>query len=247
MTVQTEAELEALRRVGHIVRLALEAMRRGVRPGVTTAELDAIGAAMLHAHGAQSAPMLVYGFPGENCISVNQEAVHGIPSSRALQPGDLVKLDVTAELDGYMADAAISVPLDPSTRTVRSLAACAEAAFWKALPGARAGRKINEIGRAIEGEVRKRGFNVLPELFSHGVGRSIHEDPSFPQYYDPRFPGRFAEGQVVTIEPIISAGIPRSKQEDDGWTISTADGSLSAHYEHTVVITRGRPILLTAA
>lgn len=247
MTVETERDLAALRRVGRVVRLALEAMRREARPGITTLELDAIGAAVLRAHGARSAPKLVYGFPGETCISLNHEAVHGIPDARALRTGDLLKLDVTAELEGYMADAALSLPIEPVRRGAHALVAAAEAALTRALQSARAGRPLNEIGRAIEGEVRRRGFQVLPELRSHGVGRTIHEEPSIPQYWAPGLRGRFQEGQVVTIEPIISAGTDRTCQEADGWTISTADGSLSAHVEHTLVVTRGRPIILTAA
>jgi methionyl aminopeptidase len=247
MTVQTQHELEALRRVGRVVRMALDEMRLQVRPGITTGELDEIGERVFREYGAQSAPRLVYGFPGVNCISLNDEAVHGVPGDRRLEAGDLVKLDVTAELDGFMADAAVTVVLEPATRTARNLAQAAEAAFWKALPNARTGRPINEIGRAIEGEVRKRGFKVLPELHSHGVGRSIHEEPSVPQYYDRGLRDPLTDGLVITIEPIISAGSDRTAHAPDGWAICTTDGSLSAHYEHTVVVTRSRPIVLTAA
>jgi methionyl aminopeptidase len=247
MTVNNEDDLAALRRVGRVVALALQAMKEAVRPGVTTAELDAVGAAVLRRHGARSAPQLVYGFPGVNCIGLNDEAVHGVPSDRAIQRGDLVKLDVTAELDGYITDAAITVPVFPVSNEAKKIGAAAEAAFWKAVRVARAGQPINGIGKAIEGEARHRGFRVLVELHSHGVGRTIHEPPSFPQYDDPKYLGNLTEGLVITIEPILSAGSNRTVQGRDGWTLSTADGSISAHYEHTVVVTRGKPIILTAA
>ena len=190
---------------------------------------------------------MVYGFPGVTCIGLNDEAVHGVPSDRAVQRGDLVKLDVTAELDGYIADAAITVPVFPVSHEAKKICAAAESAFWKAVRVARAGQPINGIGKAIESEVRYRGFWVLVELHSHGVGRTIHEPPSFPQYYDPTYPGNLTEGLVITIEPIISAGSNRTMKGRDGWTLSTADGSISAHYEHTVVVTSGKPIILTAA
>jgi methionyl aminopeptidase len=247
MTIETEEDLAGLTRSGKVVALALEAMKEGVEPGMTTAELDAIGARVLAQHGARSAPKLIYGFPGVNCLSVNSEAVHGIPGNRVLEPSDLVKIDVTAELDGYIADAAVTVALPEASGQARRLAASARTALGEAIEAARGGRPINAIGRAIERRVRKDGFNVLPELFSHGVGRAIHEPPSYPQYFDPRFRQPLREGLVITIEPIITAGKSKSANTGDGWTIATADGALSAHHEHTVVITRGRPIVVTAA
>jgi methionyl aminopeptidase len=247
MTVETEEDLARLARAGKVVALALRAMKERVEPGMTTAELDAIGEGVLAQHGARSAPKLMYGFPGVNCLSVNEEAVHGIPGGRVLQAGDLVKIDVTAELDGYIADAAVTVALPEAPRQARRLSESARAALGEAIETARVGRPINVIGRAIERRVRRDGFNVLPELFSHGVGRAIHEPPSYPQYFDPRFRQPLHEGLVITIEPIITAGKARSMNTGDGWTIATADGALSAHHEHTVVITRGRPLVITAA
>jgi methionyl aminopeptidase len=247
MTIDNDKDLTALTRAGKVVALALREMQRRVEPGMTTSELDAIGGRVLERHGARSAPKLLYGFPGVNCLSVNEEAVHGVPGDRVLQPGDLVKIDVTAELGGYIADAATTVALPPAAGPATRLAATAKAALGEAINVARAGRPINSIGRAIDRRVRADGFRVLPELFSHGVGRAIHEDPSYPQYFDPRFRQPLWEGLVITIEPIITAGTGRSVHTGDGWTISTADGALSAHHEHTVVITRGRPIVLTAA
>ncbi|HEX2224349.1 MAG TPA: type I methionyl aminopeptidase [Thermoanaerobaculia bacterium] len=251
MSIDSEKDLEGLRRIGRIVRLALEAMRKRVRPGVTTGELDEVGAEVLAKNGARSAPNLVYDFPRSICISVNDEAVHGIPGDRALAPGDVLKLDTTAEKDGYMADAAITVVVPPAPETARRLAACAQEAFFQAMKAARVGNRVNDIGRAVEAEVRRQGFSVLRDLSGHGIGRSIHEEPSVPNYYDPYSRHPLTEGLVLAVEPIISAGTSarsaRTVTDADGWTVRTADGSLAAHFEHTIVITRGRPILLTAA
>lgn len=247
MSIDSTEELEAMKRVGRVVALALTAMRRAVRVGVTTADLDAIGAAVLAEHGARSAPALVYNFPGTNCISLNDEAVHGIPGRRALRGGDLVKLDVTAELDGLMADAAVTVALPGASAANRRLSSCAEAALGRAIAAARPGRPIYEIGRAIDREVRRQGFRVLRELHGHSIGRTIHEAPTVPQYEDRSADQLLAPGLVITIEPIIAVGAHRVTLDPDGWTLRTADRSTSAHFEHTIVITQDRPIILTAA
>lgn len=247
MSIESEEDWEAMRRVGRIVRMALEAMKKRVRPGITTGELDEIGAQVLARHGARSAPSLVYDFPRSICISVNDEAVHGIPGDRVLQAGDLVKLDTTAEKDGYMADAAVTVAVPPSPEKARRLAACAQAAFFQALKAARVGNRVNDIGRAVEAEVRRHGFSVIRDLSGHSIGRSIHEEPSVPNFYDPYSRQPLTEGLVLAVEPIISAGSGRCFTDRDGWTVRTRDGSLTAHFEQTIVITRGRPILLTAA
>jgi methionyl aminopeptidase len=247
MSIESDEDLAGLRKIGQLVGQTLQEMARRVRVGMTTAELDEIGLKQLAKHGARSAPHTLYGFPGTNCISVNDEAVHGIPGERVLQAGDLVKIDVTAELGGYIADAAVTVPLAPVAARQRKLYECAQKAFQQAMRVSRAGQPIFVIGRAIETEVRGQGFAVLRELSSHGVGRAIHEEPVVPNYYHPRFKQPLTEGLVITVEPIISAGSQRVREDPDGWTVRTADGSLSAHYEHTIVITRGRPIILTAA
>lgn len=247
MSIDSEKDLEGLRRIGRIVQMALAAMKKRVQAGITTAELDEIGAEVLARHGARSAPALVYDFPRSICISVNDEAVHGIPGDRVLAPGDLVKLDTTAEKDGYMADAAVTVAVPPSPARARQLAACAQAAFFQAMKAARAGNRVNDIGRAVEAEVKRHGFSVLRDLSGHGIGRSIHEEPSVPNFYDPYSRQVLTEGLVLAVEPIIAAGARRTVTDRDGWTIRTSDGSLAAHFEHTIVITRGRPILLTAA
>ena len=225
----------------------LEAMKQAVAPGISTKELDDIGAKIARAHGAQSGPMLVYKFPGFNCISLNEEAVHGIPTAtRKVKSGDIVKLDVTIELGGFMADAAESVICGEGSEQSSRLIACAQQAFKEAMEVATAGSMVRDIGRRVNTAVRRSGYSVIRELTGHGIGRSIHEPPTVANYSDPMERSVLKEGLVLTVEPIIAAGKGRSVTEDDGWTIRTADRSLSAHYEHTLVITRGEPILLTA-
>lgn len=247
MSINGPEELQGMRAAGAVVRQILEAMKRSVRPGVTTAELDEVGAGVMREQGARSAPELVYQFPGANCISVNEEAVHGIPGQRQLQAGDLVKLDVTIEKDGFMADAAITVPVGELTEESRRLAECAERAFTKAMLVARAGFRVSEIGRVVEREVRRSGFAVIRDLSGHGIGRTIHEEPRVPNFPDPRANQILTEGLVITVEPIIAAGSGRTVVAKDGWTVVTADRRPSAHYEHTLVITKGAPMLLTTA
>jgi methionyl aminopeptidase len=247
MCIDSETDLQAMQASGRVVALALDTMRRHVRPGVTTAELDAIGAEVLTRHGARSAPLFHYRFPGSNCISVNDEIVHGIPGPRVIRPGDLVKLDVTAELDGYITDAALTVGVEPVSDLAHRLIRCAEEAFWKAAAAARSGGRVHDIGRAVEREVRHRGFAVIPALCGHGVGRRIHEDPEVPNYFEPRARQPLTTGLVLALEPLITSGTGESYQAPDGWTVRTRDGALAAHFEHTLVVTRKEPLILTAA
>lgn len=245
MSVGTEQELEGLRAVGRVVAEALRAMRRRVQPGVTTAELDAVGARVFRRAGARSGPQLDYGFPGVNCISVNDEAVHGIPGPRRLRGGDLVKLDVTAELDGFYADACISVPVGRSAARTAALARTARLALADAMRIARAGTPLNAIGATVEQAVTSRGHAVCTELMGHGIGRRIHEPPHVPNHYVPRLSQLLTEGLVLTIEPIISSGNGSVRESSDGWTVCTADGAVSAHAEHTIVVTAGEPVVVT--
>ncbi len=248
MCIETEDDLAGMRAAGHVVRLALEAMRMAVEPGISTAQLDTIGGRIFAQHGARSAPSLVYDFPGTNCISVNDEIVHGIPSKkRVLASGDLVKLDVTAELNGYMADAAITVPVGRVSARAQKLIDCAEAAFEKAMREVRPGKRMLDIGGAVEHEVVRQGFSVVRVLTGHSIGRTIHEDPMVPNWADPTAREWLTDGLVITVEPIITMGHGDCYESDDGWTILTQDGSLAAHFEQTLVVTKGRPILLTAA
>jgi methionyl aminopeptidase len=237
-----------MRAAGRVVAAAIRAMRRGVCPGMTTSELDAIGRQVLEEYGARSAPQLVYGFPGVCCLSVNDEAVHGVPGSRVLAAGDLLKIDVTAELNGYIADAALSVAIPPAPPDVEALTECSRKAFYKGLRHVQAGKPLRGWGRAVEHEVNSAGFEVLRNLCGHGVGRTIHEEPrNIFNYDEPGTGQRFMEGSVIAIEPIISLTTNDVVADADGWTLRTADGSPAAHFEHTVVVTKGQPIVLTAA
>lgn len=245
MSVETEEELAALRAAGRVVAAAIRAMRRAVRPGVSTAELDAVGAREFARAGARSGPQLDYGFPGVTCISVNDEAVHGIPGPRRLREGDLVKLDVTAELDGFYADACVSVPVGGGAARAASLAKTARLALDAALGVASAGTPMNAIGATVSRTVTDRGHAVCADLTGHGIGRRIHEPPNVPNVFVAELDQPLTTGLVMTIEPIISAGSGEVVEAADGWTFRTADHALSAHAEHTIVITTGAPIVLT--
>ncbi len=246
VSIQDEQELQSLKAAGWIVRQVLNAMKAEVCPGVSTRHLDEIGARVMQEQGARSAPAMVYQFPGATCISVNDEAVHGIPSDRKLEDGDIVKLDVTVEKDGYMADAAVTVPVGNVSPRAHQLIACAERAFAKTMLVARAGFRVLEIGRTVERVVHKSGFAVIPELGGHGIGKTIHESPRVPNYEDPQARQIMNQGLVITVEPIISHGSGEVFTDQDGWTVRTCDRALAAHFEHTLVVTAGKPILVTA-
>lgn len=246
MTVDSAEDLASLKRIGRIVALAIKEMQNHVRPGVTTAELDAVAGAVLAQYGARSAPQLAYKFPGVTCISINNEAAHGIPGPRKILPGDLVNLDVSAELDGYYADAAVTVIVDPADARRHNLVHCAQHALQLAIHTARAGQGFNAIGKVIENEALRAGFTTIRDLGGHGVGRHIHEDPhNIANYYNPSDRRILKEGTVLTIEPFITTGARHVYTESDGWTLKTTDGSLSAQFEHTLVITQGKPVITT--
>lgn len=246
MSIDSQDDLLGLKAIGAIVAQVLRRMREAVRPGISTADLDDIAKQELSRAGADSSPRLVYSFPGETCISVNDEIVHGVPGTRILQAGDLVKLDVTAQKDGYVADACVSVAVPPASNETERLIHCAERAFRKAAKQARVGNRVRDIGAAVEREVIRSGFRVVRELCGHGVGRTIHEPPEVPNYFDRNAVTPLTTGLVITIEPIISAGMGRAFTAPDGWTLKTYDRARSAHFEHTIVITENEPILLTA-
>ncbi|MBX3039077.1 MAG: type I methionyl aminopeptidase [Bdellovibrionaceae bacterium] len=246
MSIKSEKDLEGLRKIGRIVARCLQLMQSKLEPGMTTAELDAIGGQFLASHGARSAPQLTYNFPGFTCISVNEEAAHGIPGSRVLQAGDLVNIDVSAELDGYFADTGGSAVIPPESKLYLQICAVAKQALENAMLEARAGAKLNRIGFAIEAEAVKNGLTVIENLGSHGVGRALHEEPGFiPGYYDKRDKRVLRENQVITIEPFISSGAREVFENGDGWTLMTSPGVFTAQYEHTMVITKGKPLIMT--
>ena len=246
VSIESAEELEGLRRAGHVVAIVLRELRRRVAPGVTTAELDALAGRVFRRHGARSAPKLVYGAPCEVFISVNDQAVHGVPGRRRLRRGDLVKIDVTAELDGFMADACVTVPVGPVSPTARRVVGAAHAALARALPLAVPGACVRDISGAVSDEAAAHGVSVLDGLGGHGIGRTIHEEPSVPNAPDPHDDTRLSDGLVITIEPILGAGGPGIREGGDGWTIRTADGAPAAHVEHTIVVAAGRPLVLTA-
>lgn len=246
MSIDSQADYLGLMRIGRIVGMALKIMREALRAGMTTAELDQIGAEFLQREGARSAPILAYKFPGWTCISINDEAAHGIPGNRVIQPGDLVNIDVSAELGGYYADTGASIPVPPISIEVQRLCDRTQLALQRAIEAARAGVKINAIGKAVESEAQRSGYRIIRELGGHGVGRGIHESPSVHNYYTGKDRQKLTDGLVITLEPFFTPGNGKIYTAPDGWTLRTEDRKLSAQFEHTVIITKDRPILVTA-
>lgn len=247
MTIRSQQELDGMVKVGKLVGEALEHMESSVRPGMTTGELDRIGAEFMRQRGATSAPQRDYNFPGFNCISVNEEIVHGIPGKRLLKDGDVLKIDVTAELNGYIADAARTVLLPGASARARMLRDCARAAFDEALKMVKPGTPVRELGRVVQQEVEARGFAVVRELTGHGVGRKVHEPPEVPNFFSLHTDGVLEEGMVIALEPIISEKPSRVFEERDGWTLRTQNRALAAHFEQTIVIRREGPLVLTVS
>jgi methionyl aminopeptidase len=246
MSIESEEELAGLKKCGWVVAMAIREMAKHVRPGITTGELDAIGAEFLRKHGARSAPIITYNFPAAACISVNDEAAHGIPGKRALNEGDLVNLDVSAELEGYVTDSGATYPVGRISPAREKLLKCTRAALDRAMSAAQAGKPINVIGQAVEAEARRCNFNIVRNLTGHGVGRHIHEDPrEVLNYYDPRDRRKLTEGMVLTIEPFLSPRAEYVLESPNGWTLKTPDGSVTAQFEHTLVITKGKPVVVT--
>ncbi len=245
MSITSEDELEGIKRAGAVVAEALAAMKTAVRPGVTPAQLDAVCGEVFAERGAVSAPRLEYDAPVHAFVSVNADVVHGLPTNRPLKPGDVVKLDVTPNVGGFVADAALTVVVPPASKVATRLVACAEAAFWAALSVAQAGRPLHALGRAVEREVERRGFCVLRELAGHGVGRAIHEAPEVLNFYR-QGDAKLTEGLVLAVEPMVATRAGRVTRRADGWTLGVRPGTLTAHFEHTVVITKGRPLVVTA-
>ncbi len=248
VSIQSAQELAGMQRIGSIVARTLRIMKTSARPGMTTAELDVIGRRYLESFGARPAPELVYDFPGATCISVNDEVAHGIPGARLLKAGDLVNIDVSAELDGFFADCGASLVLAPASAVIRRLCACSQMALQQALAAVRAGRRINRVGKAIEGTALRHGFRVIENLAGHGVGRHLHEEPrEIANFCDSGNRMRFSAGMVVAIETFVSTGAHYVVQQRDGWTLKTPDRSLVAQYEHTLIVTDGQPLVLTEA
>jgi methionyl aminopeptidase len=247
MSIESEQDLAALKRIGRIAALTLQEMRKHVRPGITTRELDEIGAETLARYGAHSAPRVSYDFPGTTCISLNEVAAHGIPGDRVVQAGDLVNIDVSAELDGYFGDTAATIPVGPISDAARRLCRCTQNALGRGLAAARAGQPLNGIGLAVQRVAEECGYQVIRNLPGHGIGHKLHEQPTVLNFYHPEMTQKLTEGLVITVEPFLSLSADHIVDGDDGWALLTADGSLAAQYEHTIVVTQGEPLILTAA
>lgn len=246
MTIETEDDVIALKRVGRIVSYVLQEMLDAAEPGMTTRELDSLGGKLLEQHGARSAPKLSYNFPGSTCISINEQAAHGIPGDRVIRAGDVLNVDVSAELGGYFADTGGTTIVPPTNPQKTRLCHATRTALEQAMRQARAGRPINAIGAAIQKTAKTYGFRVIENLGSHGVGRALHEEPGhIPGYFDPSDKRILLEGMVITIEPFLSTKSRVVTESGDGWTLVGAQGNLSAQYEHTMIITKGEPIIVT--
>jgi len=246
MITHSNQDLINLKKIGKIVGITLKEMINALKPGITTAQLDKLGANTLQKLGARSAPQLLYKFPGATCISVNDEVAHGIPGKRVIKPGDLVNIDVSAELNGYFADSGASIPIEPVSRLIFDICKTSKSALKKAVAAATAGADINRIGLLVETEAQTAGFTIIRNLCGHGVGRALHEEPhNILNYYDPQYKKKFKRGMTVALETFISAGADYVIDGSDGWTLKTPDAALVAQYEHTIVITENEPIILT--
>ncbi|WP_068877157.1 MULTISPECIES: type I methionyl aminopeptidase [unclassified Phenylobacterium] len=249
MTIGSEEDLEKLRAAGRLVARTLKAMGEALEPGITTRELDQIGRRMLEAEGARSAPELTYNFPGATCISVGPDVAHGIPGDRRVKAGDLINIDVSAELDGFFGDTGASFAVPPASKRVERLCRDGRRALWTGIRAVRPGAALSEPGRQIEAFARKNGYSLVRNLASHGVGASLHEEPTeIPTWHEPRERRRITEGLVFTLEPFLSLGADWVEEaNDDGWTLRPPGGEPTVQYEHTLVATRNGPVVLTLA
>ncbi len=245
MTIDNDSQLEALKEIGRIVRETIDLMSLAVWPGVSTLELDELGARNLARQGATSAPQLAYDFPSATCISINDEVAHGIAGDRVLEDGDIVNIDVSAEKGGYFGDSGRSMPVGSGHDHLEKLCMDTKAALRKAIYTCKAGQRMNAVGRIIEREAARGGYNVIPELCGHGVGASIHEEPQVYNTYMKEARQKLGRGLVMTIEPFFTHGSGEIYEADDGWTLKTKDGAIAAQFEHSFVVTKGQPIILT--
>ena len=236
-----------MKRVGRLVAQTLDVMERMVAPGVTTAELDEAAEACAVVAGAKSAPRLTYDFPGFTCISLNEQVVHGVPGARIIQPGDIVKIDVTLELDGFLADSARSVLVPPVSETAQRLHAAAIAAFEAGYEAAQVGQTVRDVGAAVGAVADAHGLKVLRQLSGHGIGRKLHEPPDVPNWDDPDATMVLRDGMVFALEPMFALTDTLVVDEKDGWTVRTKRRSLAIHHEHTIMVRAGAaPLILTA-
>jgi methionyl aminopeptidase len=242
---RSASEIERLARVNQLVARVLAELKAAVAPGVTTADLDALAERRLSEAGAEPAFKGYHGYPATICASVNEQVVHGIPSRQALVEGDIVSLDMGAKLGGFFGDSAVTVPVGRISDDAARLLRVTEESLYKALAVVKPGARVSDIGGAVQAYVEANGFSIVREFVGHGIGTKLHEEPQIPNYGPAGRGPRLAEGMVLAIEPMVNFGKPAVKVLSDGWTAVTKDGSLSAHFEHTVVVTAGGNRILT--
>jgi methionyl aminopeptidase len=238
-------EIEAIGAAAQLVAKTLEMLAARVAPGVTTADLDRWAEAFIRDHGARPAFKGYRGFPASICPSVNDEVVHSIPGPRALREGDIIGIDVGVERDGYFGDSAFTFPVGEVPEETRRLLRVARESLMKGIEQARAGKRIGDISHAIQTHAERHGYSVVRELLGHGIGRQMHEEPQVPNFGPPDRGPRLMAGQVLAIEPMVNVGRPEVQTRPDGWTVVTKDGSLSAHFEHTVAVGANGPEILS--
>ena len=247
MTADSQKDIDYLKAIGRICAETLRKMMDATSAGMTTRELDEIGRAFLEAEGARSAPQVAYNYPGATCISVSPVIAHGIPDEHVLREDELIHIDVSAELDGYFADTGASLIVSKRDRNFEKLLNSTKSTLKKALHSAKAGNPLSGIGRTVQKEARKRGYNVIYDLTGHGIGRKLHEEPKdILNFYNPRDQRILHEGLVLAVEPFLTTGVGRVTEMKDGWSLRTSDNTIAAQFEHTIIITKNEPIILTA-
>ncbi|MEO6239169.1 MAG: type I methionyl aminopeptidase [Vicinamibacterales bacterium] len=242
---KSPAELEKMRAANQLVAQILEELAGMVAPGISTADLDAVAESQVRAAGAEPAFKGYRGYPATLCASVNEQVVHGIPCATPLLAGDIVSLDMGVKLGGYYGDSAVTVPVGTVGDEVRTLLRVTQEALDRGIAQVKVGGRVSDIGHAIQTHVEASGFSVVREFVGHGIGASLHEEPQIANYGEPGRGPRLAEGMTLAIEPMVNMGRPAVKVLADGWTAVTKDGSLSAHFEHTVAVTKNGPLVLT--
>jgi len=241
------AEIESIREAASLVARTLAMLGQEVRPGVTTATLDRLAETFIRDHGGRPAFKGYRGYPASICSSVNDEVVHGIPGPRELAKGDIVGIDVGVEKGGFYGDAALTFPVGPVDEQATRLLQVTREALVRGVAQAKAGNRVGDISHAIQSYVEEQGFSVVRTLVGHGIGRQMHEEPQVPNYGTPDRGPRLMVGQVLAIEPMVNAGAPEVLTQSDGWTVVTKDGTLSAHFEHTVAVGAEGPEILSLA
>ena len=243
---KSNSEIEKMRRSGRIVRQVLDAVKEAVTPGVTTMDLERLAEARIKDLGAKPAFKGYYDYPCVLCTSINNEIVHGIPSERRiLKPGDIVSIDTGVVLDGYYGDAAITVPVDGLTAQLEKLLEVTRESLYRGIEAARIGNTVGDVGAAVQKVVEANGFSVVREFVGHGIGTKLHEEPQVPNYGTPGSCSKLRDGMVLAIEPMVNVGKPETRVLADNWTAVTKDGTHSAHFEHTVAVTKNGPVILT--